>query len=80
MSREGNDFSYRPKKGTVCLSELTRRTDRSQRTARVNYTEVEITSGSESEGRIEGLELNTRNIKSEREGSVPLLDIEGEDK
>ena len=80
MSREGNNFSYKPKKGTVCSGELTRRMNRSQRAARVNYTEVEITSGSESEGTIEGLELNTREIKSEREGSVPSLDIEGEDK
>ena len=43
MSREGNDFSYKTKKGTVCSGELTRRTDISQRTARLNYTEVEIT-------------------------------------
>ena len=81
MSTEESDYTYKPKKGTVCSGETTKRKDRSQRAARVNYTEVEISSGSAYEGTLEAYNLEAREIKSEREGSVPLLGLEGvEDK
>ena len=40
---------------------------------------MEISSGTESEGTVEVYELRAKKIKSEREGSVPLVDKEGVD-
>ena len=57
MLREGSDYCYKPKKGTTQSGELTKRTDRSQRVVRVSYTEVEISSGTVSEGTVEAYEL-----------------------
>ena len=54
MSREGSDFSYKLKKGTTASGTRSRQTDRSQRVARVDYTE--IYSCSESEGTLDGVE------------------------
>ena len=79
MLREGSDHSYRPKTRTADSGKQTRRIDRSQRSARVDYTEVEILSDSDSEGTFENNEVEVLDIKSEREESVPLVDLEREE-
>ena len=53
MSREGSDFSYKPKRGAVKAETEGKRRVRSQRTSRVDYTEVHILSEMDSEGTVE---------------------------
>ena len=78
MSGEGSDTSYRPKKREQQPAVETRRRTRCPRSSRVDYTEVEILSGSDSEGTIDSNKVDRQDIKSERKESVPLLEVEGE--
>ena len=78
MSGEGSDTSYRPKKRQQHPVAQTRGRTRCLRNSRVDYTEVEILSESDSEGAIDSNEIDRREIKSEREESVPLLEVEGD--
>ena len=55
--------------------EVSRRRERRQRATRVDYTEVEILSETDSEGTIENKEVDLVSVKSEREGNVSLTDI-----
>ena len=52
MSREGDDCSYKPQKGAIKTEKLTRRTNRSQRAAKVDYMEGETSSDTETEGMV----------------------------
>ena len=76
MSREDSDCSYRPQKGAVKIEKLTRRTKTSQRTTRIDYTEKEVVSGSESEGVVEVLSVENPRVKSEGEESVLFAQTE----
>ena len=78
MSGEGSDTSYRPKKRQQQPVAQTRGRTRCPRKSRVDYTEVEILSESDSEGTIDSNEIDKREIKSERGESMPLLEVEGD--
>ena len=75
MSREGSDYSYRPKLRAAHSGEVSRRRERRQRATRVDYTKVEILSETDSEGTIENKEVDLVSVKSEREENVSLTDI-----
>ena len=78
MSREGSDTSYRPKR-RLHLSETEHRRSRCPRSSRVDYKEVEVLSGSDSEETIVDSELGRQSVKLEREGSVPGFEGETEE-
>ena len=79
MSREGSDFSYKPKRGTVKAEAEGKRRERSQRTSRVDYTEVHTLSEMDSEGTVDSTEVSPTLVKFEREDSVHLAEFNGVD-
>ena len=80
MSREGGDCSYKPQKGAVRTERLTRRTNRSQKAARVDYTEDEFSSDTETEGTVREYGLENQEVKTELDSSENLSELDGSEK
>ena len=73
MSSEGRDQSYRPKIRPQQSGADSIGRSRCPRTSRVNYREIEVSSGSGSEDTVITSESGIGNMKLEGEGSVPLF-------